>query len=237
MSVKESVFPFAKFPGVDIVLGPEMRSTGEVMGIDRDFATAFAKSQIGRGQQAADGGDGLRQRRRARPQGDRPRGEEAGRARLHADEDPRHRRRAGRARHRGDGRPQDPRGPAERARPPGQRRDRPDRQHAQRQGLADRRGPDPRLGRQPRRAVHHDDRRRQGRGRGAGDDPQGAGGGLCVAGSPGDPCGPRRADAGASRTGLRNDRQSLSDAGRPHESTRVRPEVWSSYSRCRRSWW
>ena len=47
VSVKESVFPFAKFPGVDIVLGPEMRSTGEVMGIARDFATAFAKSQIG----------------------------------------------------------------------------------------------------------------------------------------------------------------------------------------------
>ncbi|CAN5858504.1 carbamoyl-phosphate synthase large subunit [soil metagenome] len=46
VSVKESVFPFAKFPGVDIVLGPEMRSTGEVMGIARDFPAAFAKSQI-----------------------------------------------------------------------------------------------------------------------------------------------------------------------------------------------
>jgi carbamoyl-phosphate synthase large subunit len=46
VSVKESVFPFAKFPGVDIVLGPEMRSTGEVMGIDQDFAAAFAKSQL-----------------------------------------------------------------------------------------------------------------------------------------------------------------------------------------------
>jgi carbamoyl-phosphate synthase large subunit len=45
-SVKESVFPFNKFPGVDIILGPEMRSTGEVMGIDDDFPTAFAKSQI-----------------------------------------------------------------------------------------------------------------------------------------------------------------------------------------------
>ena len=45
-SVKESVFPFAKFPGVDIILGPEMRSTGEVMGIDMDFAMAFAKSQM-----------------------------------------------------------------------------------------------------------------------------------------------------------------------------------------------
>jgi carbamoyl-phosphate synthase large subunit len=46
-SVKESVFPFAKFPGVDIVLGPEMRSTGEVMGIAPDFPMAFAKSQLG----------------------------------------------------------------------------------------------------------------------------------------------------------------------------------------------
>ncbi len=45
-AVKESVFPFRRFPGVDPVLGPEMRSTGEVMGIDRDFGMAFAKSQI-----------------------------------------------------------------------------------------------------------------------------------------------------------------------------------------------
>jgi carbamoyl-phosphate synthase large subunit len=45
-SVKESVFPFNKFPGVDIILGPEMRSTGEVMGIDNSFPMAFAKSQM-----------------------------------------------------------------------------------------------------------------------------------------------------------------------------------------------
>jgi len=45
-SVKESVFPFNKFPGVDIILGPEMRSTGEVMGIDDSFPLAFAKSQM-----------------------------------------------------------------------------------------------------------------------------------------------------------------------------------------------
>jgi carbamoyl-phosphate synthase large subunit len=49
IGVKEAVFPFARFPGVDTVLGPEMKSTGEVMGIDRDFAIAFAKSQIGGG--------------------------------------------------------------------------------------------------------------------------------------------------------------------------------------------
>ena len=49
ISVKESVFPFRKFPGVDIVLGPEMRSTGEVMGIGDNLASAFAKSQIAAG--------------------------------------------------------------------------------------------------------------------------------------------------------------------------------------------
>jgi carbamoyl-phosphate synthase large subunit len=49
IAVKEAVFPFARFPGVDTILGPEMRSTGEVMGIDRDFALAFAKSQLGSG--------------------------------------------------------------------------------------------------------------------------------------------------------------------------------------------
>ncbi len=46
VAVKESVFPFNKFPGVDVILGPEMRSTGEVMGIDRTFPVAYAKSQM-----------------------------------------------------------------------------------------------------------------------------------------------------------------------------------------------
>jgi carbamoyl-phosphate synthase large subunit len=49
VAVKESVFPFARFPGTDPVLGPEMKSSGEVMGIDRDFDIAFAKSLIGAG--------------------------------------------------------------------------------------------------------------------------------------------------------------------------------------------
>ncbi len=47
VAVKEAVLPFVKFPGVDVVLGPEMKSTGEVMGIDREFGLAFAKSQVG----------------------------------------------------------------------------------------------------------------------------------------------------------------------------------------------
>jgi len=49
IAVKESVFPFVKFPGVDTILGPEMKSTGEVMGIDDTFAKAFAKAQLGAG--------------------------------------------------------------------------------------------------------------------------------------------------------------------------------------------
>ncbi|MFH0940534.1 MAG: carbamoyl-phosphate synthase large subunit [Candidatus Omnitrophota bacterium] len=49
-SVKESVFPFNRFPGVDIMLGPEMKSTGEVMGIDKDFGRAYMKSQLAAGQ-------------------------------------------------------------------------------------------------------------------------------------------------------------------------------------------
>jgi carbamoyl-phosphate synthase large subunit len=49
VAVKEAVFPFARFPGVDLLLGPEMKSTGEVMGLDHDFGAAFAKSQLGVG--------------------------------------------------------------------------------------------------------------------------------------------------------------------------------------------
>ena len=49
VAVKEAVFPFARFPGVDLILGPEMKSTGEVMGLDRDFGRAFAKAQLGSG--------------------------------------------------------------------------------------------------------------------------------------------------------------------------------------------
>jgi len=49
IAVKEAVFPFARFPGVDTLLGPEMRSTGEVMGLDSNFGRAFAKSQLGSG--------------------------------------------------------------------------------------------------------------------------------------------------------------------------------------------
>ena len=55
-SVKEAVFPFAKFPGVDTILGPEMKSTGEVMGVGRTFAEAFVKSQLAAGVRLPTGG-------------------------------------------------------------------------------------------------------------------------------------------------------------------------------------
>ncbi|WP_370188405.1 carbamoyl-phosphate synthase large subunit [Qipengyuania sp.] len=56
MAVKEAVFPFARFPGADPVLSPEMKSTGEVMGIDRGFAAAFLKSQLGAGMKPPQSG-------------------------------------------------------------------------------------------------------------------------------------------------------------------------------------
>jgi carbamoyl-phosphate synthase large subunit len=56
ISVKEAVLPFNRFPGVDTILGPEMRSTGEVMGTDENFGRAFAKSQIGAGTRLPTGG-------------------------------------------------------------------------------------------------------------------------------------------------------------------------------------
>jgi carbamoyl-phosphate synthase large subunit len=56
VAVKESVFPFTKFPGVDTILGPEMRSTGEVMGISHDVATAFLKAQLAAGARLPDRG-------------------------------------------------------------------------------------------------------------------------------------------------------------------------------------
>jgi carbamoyl-phosphate synthase large subunit len=56
VAVKEAVLPFARFPGVDTLLGPEMRSTGEVMGLDGNFARAFLKSQMGAGIDLPEGG-------------------------------------------------------------------------------------------------------------------------------------------------------------------------------------
>ena len=62
VAVKEAVFPFTKFPGTDTLLGPEMRSTGEVMGIDRDFPMAFAKAEIAAGTRLPQSGSGGRKK-------------------------------------------------------------------------------------------------------------------------------------------------------------------------------
>ena len=62
--VKEAVLPFDRFAGADSLLGPEMRSTGEVMGIARDFPTAFAKAQAAAGSQLPDAGTRLHHRHR-----------------------------------------------------------------------------------------------------------------------------------------------------------------------------
>ena len=72
VSVKEAVLPFARFAGADAVLGPEMRVTGEVMGIADDFPTAFGKAQAAAGVALPDGGHGLHHRHRHRQAGRDP---------------------------------------------------------------------------------------------------------------------------------------------------------------------
>ena len=65
-AVKAPVFPFGRFPGTDTILGPEMKSTGEVIGLDADFAQAFAKSQIAAGTMLPTEGKGIPVRERQR---------------------------------------------------------------------------------------------------------------------------------------------------------------------------
>ena len=142
MAVKEAVFPFARFPGVDPVLGPEMKSTGEVMGIDHDFATAFAKSQLGAGTILPDSGVAFVSVKDSDKPVILPAVQQAGRARLHHDRHrrhpaiPRRRRASGRAGQQGRRRP------AAHRRPHHRRRRRADLQHhrglAEPQGLRNR---------------------------------------------------------------------------------------------------
>jgi len=102
-SVKESVFPFNKFPGVDIILGPEMRSTGEVMGIDDRFPMRSPRAKLAAKQSAAGDGQGLHlsgRPRQGRGGADRA---GAGGDGLSAPLDARHCSRAARRRHPGGG--------------------------------------------------------------------------------------------------------------------------------------
>ena len=135
VSVKEAVLPFARFAGADSVLGPEMKSTGEVMGIAADFPTAFGKAQAAAGVTLPTEGAGLHHRHRHRQAGGDPARGPLPRPRLRGDRDRRHR-----AGDLCDGRPGDP-----------------DQQD--RRGLAARRRPDPRAALRPR--DQHADRLRR----------------------------------------------------------------------------
>ena len=93
--VKEAVLPFDRFAGTDVLLGPEMRSTGEVMGIARDFPTAFAKAQAAAGARLPSERHGVHHRRRPRQVGGHRDRDPAPRPGLQADRDARHRQGAG----------------------------------------------------------------------------------------------------------------------------------------------
>ena len=93
VSVKEAVLPFDRFSGTDALLGPEMRSTGEVMGVAADFPTAFAKAQAAVGTRLPNSGHGLPDRDRRRQGGRGGHRQPAARPRL---QDRRHARHGGR---------------------------------------------------------------------------------------------------------------------------------------------
>ena len=163
VSVKEAVLPFARFAGADAVLGPEMRSTGEVMGIAADFPTAFGKAQAAAGVIAAPRGDDLHQRHRLRQAGRDPARRPLQRPRLQGD-----RHRGDRAGDLGDGgagaqNQQDRRGLPPRRRLHPRRRGGPGDQHPDRQRRPRRRLRDPHRRRPPWHPLPDDDDRRLGR--------------------------------------------------------------------------
>ena len=185
VSVKEAVFPFIKFPGVDTVLGPEMKSTGEVMGIDASFGAAFAKAQIAAGTLLPDGGQRVRlgaARRRRRGGPDRARLARAG---FRAARDARHGgapARGGPRRSRSLNKVQEG-PPAHRRRAPARRGGARD-QHAVGRGVVPRLLPHPADGARVPRAVLHDPRGGGRRGRGHRDHRARTGHGAPAAGAP-----------------------------------------------------
>jgi carbamoyl-phosphate synthase large subunit len=137
-SVKEAVFPFNKFPGVDTILGPEMKSTGEVMGVGRTFGEAFVKSQLAAGVALPTSGKAfisVRRRQGRRRSKVARELHELGFRCGHA----RHRARDRSGRHAGERGQQGRRGPAAHRRHDQERRDRADRQHGrgEAQAIAD----------------------------------------------------------------------------------------------------
>ncbi len=164
VSIKESVFPFQKFAGVDIVLGPEMRSTGEVMGVSERFSIAFAKSQLAAGVVLPPKQGkiflSVAARHKERIVELAARLVEVG---LRTDRHRWHGPPAGGGRHPGRTSQEDRRGPSQPDRLHDRRQDRPGDEHAQRQRGPHRRRPNPRRRRPAGRLLHHDDPSRRSR--------------------------------------------------------------------------
>ena len=160
--VKAPVFPFVRFPGVDTILGPEMKSTGEVMGGASSFGTAFAKAQLGAGQRLPLSGAAFI----SVNNDDKPNvlgiARDLAAPRLQAGGDARHRRVSARARPRRRRRLQDQRRPAARRRSHLQQGDRARHQHADGARVVLRRPHRPARGDDEQRAVHHHADRRRG---------------------------------------------------------------------------
>ena len=164
--VKESVFPFLKFPGADILLGPEMKSTGEVMGISNDFGIAFAKSQQAAGLHDPDLGQRLHLGERLRQGGGAAPREGAPRDGPPHPRHARHGRVPERPRRAGGDDLQGPGGPAQRGGPHQGREDPHRLQHAARGRVVLRRRGDPQERRAPQRARGDDPHRHRGDGAG-----------------------------------------------------------------------
>ncbi len=137
--VKTPVFPFVRFPGVDTLLGPEMKSTGEVMGGAETFGSAFAKAQMGAGQQLPEGGTAFISVNNADKPNVVPIARRAGAARVRARGDARHGRLPARPRAGRRDRLQDQRGPAAHRRRAREQDDCARHQHAARPGIVLRR--------------------------------------------------------------------------------------------------
>ena len=140
MNVKESVFPFPKFPGVDPILGPEMKSTGEVMGVGESFAEAFAKAVAGASVHLPDGGRAFLSVKESDKEGPGAAQSGAGGSRLQAGRHPRHGQGAGSSRRAGGAGQQSGSGPTGRGRSAEERADRSDRQHHRRASVHSRLG-------------------------------------------------------------------------------------------------
>ncbi len=196
-SVKAAVLPFGRFPGVDTVLGPEMRSTGEVMGIDTDPGMALAKAMVAAGHALPSAGHGLRVRREPRQARDRVPGEAPGRHGVPARRDARDGRRARAGRHRRRHRGEGLGGSRQRRRADPVGWDRPGHQHALRTRPPLGRVADPHRRRLGRGAVLHDAPRRPG-------------------GGPGDRGAPQRPDRTALAPGASRRGEGGAGAGAPH---------------------